>query len=296
MRISFKQLALFVATAQCENITQAAEKVYLSQPAASMTLHALETQLNTPLFHRQGKKLTLNSAGKKLFPKAMILLDQLKEIKNLFESEKSLSGDLNLTASTTIGNYLIPKLIEKFKTHFPEVNIRLNIANTKTIIQNLQNFEADIGFIEAYFPTPNLLIKPFMIDQLLLFAGATHPLANKKAIYLQDLKNALWVIREPGSGTREITEKYFSSVLKSENIYTELNTSEAIINLVKEGSSISCLSQLALQNALSSKKISALAYKTKKITRPFYQLIHKEKHQSDLIKLFLGYLEKEIKN
>jgi DNA-binding transcriptional LysR family regulator len=292
MRISFRQLSLFVATAQRQNITQAAATLYLSQSAASMTLTQLETQLGTLLFDRLGKKLVLNAAGKILLPKAVAMLDRLKEIETLFDVslKKNICGTLKISASTTIGNYLLPKMINQFMLEYPGVYIILEVTNTENIINQIQKFDTDIGFVEGNCQEKDISTKIFAQDNMLLFCAPKNPLAKKKSLVLKDLKDSQWLLREKGSGTREITEHYFSTLLTPENIRAEITSSEAIKSMVQKNLTISCLSTLILQESLAAKKLIALPLKHKAITRNFYQLTHKERYHSELMKLFLHYI------
>src|SRR5204863_7796274 len=138
MNISLKQIEIFVAIAQAGNMSLAAEKLYLSQSACSMALAKLEGLLNGPLFDRIGKRLILNERGKLIFTKAANIIEQCHELKTILtNTPKQVAGELTIGASTTIGNYFLPDIINDFTTHYSKVTIKLEIGNTEKIITQL---------------------------------------------------------------------------------------------------------------------------------------------------------------
>jgi DNA-binding transcriptional LysR family regulator len=292
MRITLRQLSLFVSVAQHQNITQGASAVFLSQPAASMTLSELERQLKKPLFDRLGKRLLLNDNGRQLLPKAIEILQRVKEIETFSDaSPKELTGQLKIGASTTIGNYVLPSLISNFLKRHPKVQVSLEINNTENIIERIQNLKLDMGFIEGSCRIADISAKPWAKDEMIVFCAANHSLAKKKKVELEELSGIPWILREPGSGTREIMEKHLHEVLSPRNILLELGSTEAIKNMVKEGLGISCLSKSALQEALDTQSLVQIQLNCKPIWRDFFQLMHRERYQSDVLKVF----EMEIK-
>lgn len=286
MRITFKQLNLFVAVAEKENMTQGAKAVFLSQSAASMALTQLETQLGEPLFDRVGKRLVLNKNGRKLYPKAVELIDRLKQVESSFKNKSAgLSGCLKIGASSTIGNYLMPELIAQFIQTYPNVKIIQKISNSEEIIHELEKFNLDVGFIEGECYSDNLEITPWGVDELIIFASPKHSLASQSLITLEDLNNADWILRESGSGTREILEKH----VRPKKIILEIGSTQAIKKIVNAGIGISCASRASLLKELEEKELVELPVKNLTIQRYFFKLMHKEKYQTDLI---LAFLEK----
>lgn len=283
MKISFKQLALFVAAAKQENLTYAANELFLSQPAASMTLAELEAQLKRPLFDRVGKKLILNTNGQKLLPKAIEVLDRLQQVESIFKSSAAtLSGVLKIGASSTIGNYLLPAYMSQFIRKHPQVKLSLQVGNTETIIEALNHFKLDVGFVEGSCYSDELMITPWKKDELIFVVSPKHPFAKQGIITKADLQNAEWILREGGSGTREVFEKY----LQPKTVLLELGSTEAIKQALREGIGISCMSRFTLEQELRSKKLVELSVKNLLIRRDFYQLTHKKKYPSDIFSAF----------
>ncbi|MCD6046690.1 MAG: LysR family transcriptional regulator [Gammaproteobacteria bacterium] len=295
MRITLRQLSLFVSVAQHQNITQGASAVFLSQPAASMTLSELERQLKKPLFDRLGKRLLLNENGQKLLPKAIEILQRVKELEAPFDIQsEELSGHLKIGASTTIGNYVLPALISNFLKRHPKVQVSLEINNTESIIERVHTLKLDMGFIEGSCRIEDISTKPWAKDEMIVFCAASHSLAKKKKVELKELSDIPWILREPGSGTREIMEKYLHEVLSPRNILLELGSTEAIKNMVKGGLGISCLSKSALQEDLDAQSLVQIQLTCKPIWRDFFQLTHKARYQSEVLKIFEAEIKQDL--
>ncbi len=286
MRITLKQLNLFISVAKWENITKGSEAIFLSQPAATLALKELEAQLGKPLFDRVGKKLVLNKNGLHLFPKAVELIERTSQIEHLFDAQGTLSGTLNIGTSSTIGNYVMPKLIAQFTEKFPQVKIIQSVGNTEDIIEELEKFKLDIGFIEGHYHADNLEGHNWKTDELIIFSSPSHPLAQKSNLTKKDLQEAAWILREKGSGTREILENHY----RPDNVILEIGSTQAIKKIVMENIGISCASRYALSTELEKKELVELKVKNLQLNRHFIQLMHKDKYSTDLINAFLNDL------
>lgn len=287
MKITFKQIEVFVAIAKSSNMTFATEQLHLTQSACSMALSALETQLGGVLFDRHGKKLILNDRGRMLFPKAANLITQINELQDLMNSKKqqTLAGHLLVGASTTIGNYLLPTIIGNFVTEHPKTKITLSVGNTQQIIDKLLKFEIDIGMIEGNCHSKEIEIYPWKTDELIITASPKHELAKKRKITFETLLNTKWILREPGSGTRE---KFEAAMNHNVNPFLELGNTEAIKQAVIAGLGISCLSRTAVADALKIKQLVELKTPFLKLTRDFSILLHKDKYKTTVLNKFIA--------
>lgn len=289
MRISLKQLAVFDAVARLGSVSKAAEDISLSQSATSMSLGELEGHLGAPLFHRLGKRLSLNDYGRWLQPKVHQLLMQAKEIE--FSSKQgSLQGSLKIGASSTIGNYLVPSAIAAFVNTHPEVSIHLEIANTEQIVAGMQSLSFDIGLIEGPSHAPQLNTDIWKEDELVIFCSPTHTLAKKSNITAQDLTHAQWILRELGSGTREVFSLATQSILMNPQVKLELGNSEAVKLAVKTGLGLGCLSNLAIQTELVTGSLVKLETGFINLKRNFFLIQRKDSYQSQLMKIFIDSL------
>ncbi|MDF2529304.1 MAG: transcriptional regulator, LysR family [Gammaproteobacteria bacterium] len=286
MRISTKQIAVFVAIAKQENVSKAAKALHLTQAAASMGLAELESQLGRPLFDRFGKKLIINQTGEMLLPKAIEIIDKIQEFEGLAKHSNLMTGELKIGASTTIGNYLLPKLISKFVQHYPEVKVCLQVNNTEQIIDQMKHFQLDVGFIEGPCKPQDLKAEVWQQDELVIFSKFNHPLASQSQVSLSELAQAQWILREAGSGTREIFERAAHKNINQLNVLLELGSAEAIKQSVKDSEALGCLSSLTLQNELASQTLVKLNVPELTIKRDLSMLMHPAKSESLILQSF----------
>jgi DNA-binding transcriptional LysR family regulator len=290
--MTLRQLEVFVAVARHGNVTRAAADVFLSQSAASMALAEMEKQLGGNLFDRKGKRLLVNERGRALLPRAREVLSRVREIEELFGTQEGrLAGDLKIGASSTIGNYLIPRIFGNFVLAHPELRLSLDVGNTEQVIQDVKHFHVDLGFIEGFCHDQEIETIPWKQDQLVVFASPHHPLAQRKEVTVADLAEVNWILRERGSGTREVFETAIAGQLEDLHLFLELGHTEAIKEAVEAGLGISCLSRLAIARALDLGVLIQLPAPFLNLERRFSILIHKEKYRTDLLQAFLSFCQ-----
>jgi len=289
MNLTLRQLQVFVAIATHRTVTLASKKLHLSQPAVSMALSDLEHQLGEQLFDRSKKRLYLNDRGRVLLPMSMDLLNRAREIEESFLGKgQELQSLLRIGASTTIGNYLFPNILKDILQKFPRIRVDLQIGNTRDIIERLLNFEIDAGFIEGLCFHQDIETIPWKKDRLVFFAAPDHPLTKHADLSLADLKQARWILREQGSGTRVIFENAVIQELGELDIFLQLGSTEAIKNAVSVGLGIACLSEFVLQKEFKHQELVPLKTSAITLQRTLYQLLLKDKYQGSALKQFLG--------
>ncbi len=292
MRITLKQLAVFEAVAKHGTVTRAAAELNLTQSAASMALSDFEGQLDCLLFDRIGKRLQLNDLGRKLLPHAINTVAHANELESIARGHGDKVGSLKIGASLTVGNYLMPPLIAAFMREHPQCQLSLEIANTSQIIQALEQFELDIGFIEGFCHAPNLEVMPWQSDQLVVFAAPTHPLAqqqNQQALTETDFQDAQWILREAGSGTREVFDNAVIGRLHHIHVLLELGHTEAIQRVVASGLGIGCASRLSLDEAIQSQTLTILDTPFWNLNRQLFILIHRQKYRTYGVECFIKH-------
>lgn len=289
MRITLKQLEVFIAVAQEGNVTRAAGQLSITQSATSMALADFETQLGRKLFDRVGKRLQLNDSGRLLLPKAIDTVARAAEIENIAASDADLIGKLKIGASLTIGNYVMPGLIGSFMRAHPGSHLQLDVGNTRQIVQQLEQFHIDLGFIEGFCHEPDIEVIPWCEDELVIFAAPDHPLAHKPKLNETDLSEADWILREPGSGTREIFDNAVLGRISKLNLLMELSHTEAIQRVVESGIGISCSSRLTLSDALARGSLVELKTPFLDLKREFFILVHRQKYRTQGLEQFLDY-------
>lgn len=291
MNIVLKQLKVFVTVVQERTITAAADKLFLSKPAVSMALSELEKQLDHKLFDRNNNRLIINEQGKRLLPLADELLSRSHSIENLFDQAGPVTGNLKIGSSDTVGNQITPFLLRDFRESSQHYDQSLFISNTAQICHKLSEFELDIGLVEGKVQQDNLVTEPWLDDEMVVACHPSHPLTLINNLRLVDLENSEWVLREPGSGTREFFLNRISPRLEKWHQAFELNTTEAIINCVAANLGITCLSKLAIQHAVNDNRLVIINLPLD-MRRQYWLLFHKEKYQSPLLKLFLNFCQK----
>lgn len=295
MKFTLRQLEVLVAIGRESSVSRAAEALSMTQSATSMALAELERQFNTRLFDRQGKRLQLNTEGRELLPRAMELLDRAQELEALLEGNAG-AGSLRIGATLTIGNYLATLLIGDYMRKNPGSRVELAVQNTSAIVEQVAHFRLDFGMIEGDSHHPDLLITPWVDDELVIFAAPDHPLAHKTDLQLQDLANEAWILRERGSGTRQVFDAALRHQLTNLNIKLELEHTEAIKRAVESGLGISCISRLALKDAFKRGSLVPLEIAGLDLKRQFNFVIHKQKYLTGGISAFLALCREVTEN
>ncbi len=295
MKYTLRQLEIFLATARFENISLAAQSLNLSQSAASGALKALEKHFDIQLFDRVGKRLQLNELGKLLRPQAQALIEQADSFETTLKQHNH-AGHLKIGATLSIGNYLAVSIIAEFMRQNPGSKVTLDVANTTNIASKVSQFELDIGLIEGELNSPSLEVIPWRDDELIVFCAPTHPFANKSQITDEELKQATWILREPGSGTRQAFEWAMHGLLTELNILIELQHTEAIKRAVTAGLGIGCLSHITLEDSFQQKSLVPLRVAHRNFKRQFYFILHKEKFRSAGISAWLQLCQSYNKN
>ncbi|MGE7919283.1 LysR family transcriptional regulator [Viridibacillus sp. NPDC093762] len=211
----YDALKTFVALAEIKNFTKTAEYLHISQPSVSLHIKNLETEFNTQLFLRSPKSLKITPSGEILYDRAKQMLaiyDQTKS--DILTLQNEIKGKLLIGASFTIGEYVLPSLLVTLQQKYPELDLEVIIGNTDEVVEAVQLLKVDIGLIEGKTTNKELIVEPFMEDELLLVASPSHVLAQKESVTIQDLHNHTWLTREEGSGTRN----YLLHVLESNSI------------------------------------------------------------------------------
>lgn len=249
LRLTLRQLEVFAATARAGSTRAAADRVARSQSAASAALADLEATLGVALFDRVGRRLLLNENGRALMPGAASLLEQAAELEALFRAEHE--APLRLASSYTIGEYLLPGLIDSWKRQHEKGAVQLAIANTREVLQAVADFEVDVGFIEGTGSHPALTVRRWRGDELVIIAAPGHALAGRRAT-AKRLAEARWILRERGSGTREAADRWLTAHLPDCRVGLELGSNEAVKRCVASGLGLGCLSRHAVAESLAA--------------------------------------------
>lgn len=286
LRLSLRQLEVFVATAREGSTRAAASRVARSQSAASAALAELEAVLGVSLFDRVGRRLVLNENGHALRAKAGALLEQATEIEGLFETEHP--APLRMAASFTIGEYLLPELVASWKQAHPDSEVRLKIGNTSETIEAVAGFDVDLGFIEGSQTHPDLELQTWLPDELVIIAAPTHPLA-RQTVGIRQLQQAAWVLRERGSGTREASDRWLLEHLGRLHVEFELGSTEAIKRFVAQGVGLGCVSGYAIPRAVKEGWLVRLRTRLPAGQRQLAIVTHRDKQLGRSAQAFVAH-------
>jgi DNA-binding transcriptional LysR family regulator len=291
LHLTLRQLEIFCAVAQTGSTVAAAQAVALSQSATSAALQQLEQALHVQLFERVGKRLALNDAGRTLLPQALGMLEQARSVEQAFSaSAADLPVHLRVAASTTIGTYALPQVLARLARTHPKVRVDLQIANTREVGEAVQALEVDLGLIEGSSHWPGLEVEPWLRDELVMVASPRHALVAQAAhrpLGVAALRKAAWLLREPGSGTREMVEHALLPHLHQMPASSTMGSSEAIARCVAQGLGISCLSRVLVQAQLASGELVMLPTTLPRMWRDFSLVQREGKRRSPALEAFV---------
>ena len=308
MRLTLRQLQIFTAVVDTGSTTAAGLHVALSQSATSAALNELEALLGARLFDRIGKRLVLNDVGRALLPQARALLDGARGIENQFgvgaaagtargKGERSgIPTRLRIGASTTIGNYLLPGLVASHLQAAPGTGIDVTIGNTSDIAAAVTRLEVDVGLIEGPCHEPELQVRPWREDELVVVCSSRHALVSGDAnarVGLKALRQQRWLVREPGSGTREAGEHALLPHLHQWERPMQLGSTEAIKQAAAEGLGLACLSLCAVRDLLTLRRLVVINSTLPRLTRRFSLIHHRQKQFSASLQRFVVHCEAE---
>lgn len=287
LNVSLRQLEVFVEIALHGSVRAAAERLHLTQPAASMALAEMERQLDAPVFDRERGRLRLNARGRELLPLAQELLERHAEFGRRASGKTvSLAGELRIGASNTVGNYRVGELLGDFVRAHPHIAIRLRVANTGDIAAAMLDHSLDVGCVEGPVTHPLLEVRPWRDDALVVCASPDHPLARKRALKPEHFAGERWVLREPGSATRTTSERALAQLPPGETVM-ELDQIEAIKQAVTAGLGIACLPEVAVTDAVATGRLIALKTPFLDLQRKLSILLHREKYRGAALEAFL---------
>lgn len=287
MRYTLRQLEVFLAVARVESVSRAAEALAMSQSAVSEALGELERQFEVSLFDRIGKRLQLSALGLSLRAQAEGVMDQARDLERVLERGKPV-GRLRIGATLTIGNHVVVPLMVRFMREHPEAEVTLAVGNTEEIARQVSNYEIDVGMIEGEIEHADLDIVPWREDELCVFCAPDHPFARRRRPLTDgDLRQAAWIVRERGSGTRQTFDRAMRGLLPELTIALALQHAEAIKVAVMAGLGVGCLSRLALVDEFAAGSLRPCRVPHRDFGRLFFFLLHKQKFRSPGIQRWL---------
>ncbi len=293
-----RRLQVFHAVARQLSFTKAAEVLFMTQPAVTFQIKQLEEHFNTRLFDRGHGRISLTPAGELVLAYAEKILGLSGEMDvRLAEMTGEVGGSLLVGASTTIAEFLLPRILGEFKSKYPNVRPRLIVANSESIETRVAEHTIDIGFIESPSHQPNLQTEVCCEDELQVICNPKFPLARLKEVAPQHLVDHPFVSREPGSGTREFTEVY----LRKHGVdidhmmpVMELGSPVALLEVVETGLGYAIASRTSVMKSLRLGDLVSIPLKPR-LTRKLSMVYPKEKFRSRLVTAFVDFATEKLK-
>ncbi|OQX11473.1 MAG: LysR family transcriptional regulator [Desulfobulbaceae bacterium A2] len=293
MSITLRQLEIFIAVVECQQVTRASKKLFLTQSAVSMALGELENQLGGPLFDRHGRSLILNDRGRYLLPLSKEILYQVGNIEALMtESKDTVAGTLNVVASSTLGNYVLPYLIGTFMRMNPLAHVNMLVYNTKAAVSLVQEGKMDLGFIEGACTAEEVVTDPWFMDELVVVLSPADKLASRKSFRVpQDLTDTSWIMREQGSGTAQNFKHKLGSHAGNLRVIMELGHTEAIKKAIEAGAGIGCLSSLTVCREIEQGWLTSLPFEGIDMRRELSVIHHRDRAKTHLMEEFISFCD-----
>ena len=290
--MTLKELNFFYSLCENQQVTKLAEELQISQSAISLAIKSLENKLGETLFDRIGKKLILNERGRYFKEQTYIHYLALRDAQTLFQSDK-LAGTLKLAASKTISNYIMPDIYFDFLSLYPQVTFDIDSINSTRIIENIVKGDLDIGLIETNLSHSNIIKKHLCEDELIIVTS-DNKYPKEKFIDTIDKK---WILRETGSGTREIFIDRLGNLSNELNIFMTLHSFQEIKTIIMDNpNTITAISKVAVKKELEEKKLFQVKLKNIEFKREFSLIYNKDKSQNLLFETFIKFLENKFKN
>ncbi|MGL4763311.1 MAG: LysR substrate-binding domain-containing protein [Sarcina sp.] len=279
--MNFRKLNIFYETANSLNMTEVGKKLYISQPSVSQAIKEMEKELGVSLFDRIGKKLYLTYEGEVYLKYVNRILNLYDEVKVTLENVgNNINGRIRVGASTTIGVYILPEIVKRFLTKNADVEISIVIENTTSIEKMIIDNLVDIGFVEGDVQATEILEENMITDKLIFIKSKEYKTDKNKKLSL--------IMREEGSGTRDVVESNLRINNVDYNILMELGSTEAILKVVEVGLGIACIPCICAESKiqegiLEEVKIEGIEH----IKRDFKFIHHQDKFLSNTMKAFI---------
>ncbi|NOR55741.1 MAG: LysR family transcriptional regulator [Sulfurovum sp.] len=288
MKLTLRQMQIFLNVVTSGHLTNVAKEMKLSQSAVSMSIKELENILGRPVFDRINKKLVLNEVGRAFHKEIAPIFKKLADIEYEFKNSEN-KGMIRVGASTTIVDYLMPSIICSYMSAYPDVKITLKEGNTKEIAEMIQAGTIDVGFVEGFVSGSDIVKEKIGVDELVVVT-AKEELA--KTCNIEELALNRWILREEGSGTREVFLDYIKEKVDDLNVFLELGHTESIKSILMNRECLTCISKISVEKEVDEKKLFHVPVKNFECKRDFLMIHHKDKYHSVLFEKFVFFSRK----
>lgn len=275
--MNVSQLRTFLTVVEHGSFSAAARALNVSQPAVTMQIQSLESDLGATLLDRRQRGVRLTEAGQELRPIAQRVLDELEDARARIEAlEDRVTGRLLLAASTTPGQYVLPGIIGAFLAQYPEVSAALTIGDSAQVVDAVESEHAALGVVGAQLKGARVEYERIGSDDLVIIGPPNDPIATGDPVTIESVAEAPIIMRELGSGTRLVTEQMFRAASIEPGdlpVVMELGSSEAVVNAVEGGMGIGVVSRLVAEKAISLGTVAVVPLRRPEMSRPLFAVI-----------------------
>ena len=284
--MTFRHLKIFITVSDLGSMTAAAKALFIAQPTVSQAIAELENHYGVKLFDRLAKRLYITDDGRRLLGYARHITALANDMEHeMINPDKS--GILKIGASLTIGTYLLPKLVNQFAQKHPHWQVNAVTKNTQDIERLILQNTVDFAIVEGVVHTPEITADAFMDDQLALVCGQTHPLYQTNTISPADLSNIAFIVREQGSGTRELFENMMAAHEIKWRLAWECNGSDVLKSAAISGIGVAVISRRLVEDELESGRLTIIKVNGINLKRKFSIIYHKNKYLTPAMKAFM---------
>ncbi len=295
--MNLAQIRAFAMVVDHGSFSAAARALGISQPAVTMQVQALEADLGVTLLDRGYRKVELTESGRALLPHARTVLRELDKVRDdLARIADTVTGRLALAASTTPGQYVLPRLLGTFLKENPEVGVSIAVGDTAQVVGAVETGGADIGMTGAVVKAARVDFEPLGTDDIVMICSPEHPFASANAVTLAEVVTEPFVMREAGSGTRQIAEEALREAGIDPgdlHVVTELGSGEAVLSAVEGGMGLGLASSLVVDKATELGTVTLVPVKGFPVHRPLY-VVTPRGTPTRAAEALLGFLRKEL--
>ncbi len=292
--INFHRLHIFHTVARMGSFTKAAAELGISQPAVSIQVRELESNLGVTLLVRIRSGVSLTDTGEVVYQYTRRIFSLADEMTHSIQNITGLkSGRLTIGSSSTPGEYILPLAIGVFRQRHPQIEITLSISNTEEVIEQILNRDTDLGMVGSPISLEGLKSFPYVTDEVIPVVSARHALTEKGDVRLDDIAKEPFIMRESGSATRHAAESYIAHLGMKVHIGMELGSNEAVKRAAAAGLGIGLLSKFSIDPDVAAGYISALKVRGWRCERPLTVFYRDEAHMTTAQLTFLNLLRDE---
>ncbi|MBI2299362.1 MAG: LysR family transcriptional regulator [Armatimonadetes bacterium] len=293
-----ERLRTFVTVARCGSLSAAARELFISQPAVTQQVHKLEAEYRCQLFLRHERGVKLTPAGEVLREHALRVVELEEQAgEALAALQQSLRGTLRLGATFTLGEYLLPPILARFKAAHPDVELLLEIENAAKVVEHVAGGAYGCGVIEGPHHNPFVRSEKLADDELVVICGPSHPFAGRAELGVDDLRTATWVLREPGSGTRTVFEDGLAAAgidPESLSVLMRVGSTQAVKGVVREGLALTAVSPWTVREELESGALVRLAVPALELHRAFQFIFARGARLPLVTRRFVKYCREQV--